>query len=461
MSEGGVPWETGGLRLKDRTESLSRFEFVPADVLDCMDRISRAGFEVWLVGGALRDFFMGLPTKDWDLATTASPAQVMEIFPKVIPVGIRFGTVAVHTPERDVEVTSCHAPGREGIAADLNRRDFTVNALGLSYPGGGLLDLNGGMNDLATHTLRGVGDARERFREDRLRVLRACRFVSVSGFSIHRGTLEAMKYEAHGLEQVAKERIRDEVVKILLGSRVVRGFEVMKRTGVLKRVLPELDAGFRKRRGRDKAWDVFHHTLYTVRYCPARRRVRLAALFHGISRPFIRRSGCGGAERSIHRKESACVAADVMRRWRMSRREIRDVAILVESQLEMGPWREPEMRLLFGRLGMELLGDLMDLERAKCAFHASRKSMSQRLDWIEERFARMAGARLPAGIGDLAVSGKDVMEALGLPQGPHIGKILEVLLYRVLDDSTLNDYEQLMRLLRDADEFRDGHFGRR
>lgn len=447
--------------MKNRIECLSSLEFVPADVLDCMDRILRAGFDVWLVGGALRDFFMGLPTKDWDLATTASSMQIMEIFPRVIPVGIRFGTVAVHTPERDVEVTSCPAAGGEGIAADLNRRDFTVNALGLSYPDGRLLDLNGGMKDLATRTLRCVDDARERFREDRLRILRACRFVSVSGFSIHRGTMEAMKYEAQGLEQVAKERIRDEMVKILLGKRVVQGFEVMRRTGVLKTVLPEFDAGFRKRRGHDKGWDSFHHTLYTVRYTPVRRRVRLAALFHDIARPFIRRSGYGRAERSIYRKECARVAADVMWRWRMSRRDIREVALLVESQLEMEAWREPEMRRLFGRLGTELVGDLVDLERAKCTFHSSGKSSLQRLGWIEERFARMVGARLPAGIGDLAVNGKDVMEALGLPPGPHIGRILEVLYCRVLDDSTLNDYEQLMKLLRNADEFRDGHFGRR
>jgi len=464
MKGAPVSGEAGRPFMVDRIESLAGFAFVPRDVLDVMERISMAGFGVWLVGGALRDFLTGRPTKDWDLATSAGPQQVMGMFPKVFPVGIRFGTVAIHTPERDVEVTSCPSPGLDGIIADLNRRDFTVNALGLSYPDGRLLDLHGGMDDLASRTLRCVGNARQRFREDCLRVLRACRFVSVSGFRIHRDTLAAMKCEAYGLERVAQERIRDEVLKTILGSQVVRSFETMRRSGILRMVLPELDAGYRKKRGPAGVWDAFHHTLYTVQLSPQRRRVRLVALFQDIAKPFIPRKKSGGSAHSILREESSRMASNVMWRWRMSKREIREVALLVGSQLQTGSgrWRESEMRRLYGLLGPELLGDLMDLARARCSFQSSRNALLRRLELLRGKFSLLAAEKPVAGIKDLAVSGKDVMEALGLKQGPQVRMVLEDLYRKVLDDPMLNDYGQLMGLLaRISNRGRYGHLGRK
>ncbi|HTY21721.1 MAG TPA: hypothetical protein VMC85_01225, partial [Desulfomonilaceae bacterium] len=149
------------------------FDFIPGDVRQILLHFVEKGFDVWLVGGALRDLLRGWIPKDWDLVTNATPPQVMTLFSRVIPIGVRHGTVQIHSGQRTIEATSCPAAGPEGILADLKRRDFTVNALALSYPEGQLIDPFGGQNDLLSLTLRAVGDARARFYEDPLRTLRA------------------------------------------------------------------------------------------------------------------------------------------------------------------------------------------------------------------------------------------------------------------------------------------------
>lgn len=440
--------QTAHASLAARIKSLAGFRFVPKDVLDAMDRLWTGGFGVWIVGGSLRDFLMGRPIKDWDLATTASPEQVAGIFPRVIPVGIRFGTVVIHSSGRDIEVTSCSGGG--GIIRDLNRRDFTVNAFGLAYPEGGFLDLNGGMEDLVSGTLRCVGNARLRFREDGLRILRACRFVSVLGFRVHPSAKEGMKVEAAVLGRVAPERIRDEMVKILLGKHVVRSLEMMRRVGVLGMVLPELDEGYRRKRNRSDGLDAFHETLYAVRKCPERVRVRLSALFHRIGELPVPQTGGRRAERWNRRAESSRVAARVMQRWRMSRKEIREVSLLVGSQLGLKGREsaEAELRRLYGQLGLALVEDLMALAQVRFGLRPSRDLLLQRIRCLQGAFSRIAGEKRLAGVKDLAVGGNDVMEALGLPPGPLIGRILATLYRKVLDDPAMNDYERLMKLLK-------------
>ena len=146
---------------------------VPLDIIRAMEKISDAGFDVWLVGGALRDLLLKVKPKDWDLATSSSPEQIMKVFPRVIPVGIRHGTVQVHTKTRDIEVTSFEPRGSEGILRDLGRRDFTINALALSFPDGILIDPYDGRVDIKKKLIRAVGNARSRFAEDPLRIVRA------------------------------------------------------------------------------------------------------------------------------------------------------------------------------------------------------------------------------------------------------------------------------------------------
>lgn len=445
----------------ERLEALSANDIVPDDVREIMKRIDQAGFDVWLVGGALRDFFLARRMKDWDLATSATPEQVMALFPKVVPVGIRFGTVSVHTHWRDVEVTSCSSPGIEGVLADLNRRDFTINALALSFPDGRLLDPHDGLGDLAAGVVRGVGNARRRFREDPLRILRAFRFMSVLSFRIARGTVEAMKIESPALESVSIERIRDEMLKIIMGRNLVACFELMRRTGIFRMLLPELESGCRKRRGAADGWDVCHHTMYAIRSSPERVRVRLGILFHNIAEPMMRKRARGRRVHRDVRKESSVIASEVMWRWRMPRKLIHEVSLMVENQLpvQINPLSDADLRRWMGRLGSELLPDVLDMEEAKRFLRRSGVDCAKDLRDLRVRVARIMETKPPMGIRDLAIKGEDVMKLSGCGPGPQVGEILQALYERVMEDPGLNHPDRLAELVkRGGAAERYGHF---
>ena len=216
--------------------------FVPDDVLGVMEKIHRAGAEVWVVGGALRDFLLEIEPKDWDLATSASTGQIVSLFPRVIPVGIRHGTVQVRTRTRDIEVTSFEPTGEAGILKDLGRRDFTINSLALSYPQGVLIDPHRGREDLKAGLIRAVGNPRARFSEDPLRIVRAARICGIYGFRVDHTALDAMRELSGKLESVSGERIRNEILKILRPPTCPGLLTCSRKSGALGRLLPGLDA---------------------------------------------------------------------------------------------------------------------------------------------------------------------------------------------------------------------------
>ncbi|MCE5335744.1 MAG: CCA tRNA nucleotidyltransferase, partial [Desulfobacteraceae bacterium] len=238
--------------------------FVPEDVLKVMKKIRDAGFDVWLVGGALRDYFLGNLPKDWDLATSAGPESIMKLFPKVVPVGIRHGTVQVHLRSRDIEVTSFHPPGEAGILKDLGRRDLTMNSLALSYPEGILIDPHHGRADIKTGLIRAVGEARERFSEDPLRIVRTARMAGNYGFEVHPATFEAMREESETLERVSGERIRDELCKILMSRHIVEAFDLLRRSWALGKMLPELVIRGHVDTAPDSGVSIYRHALLCV-----------------------------------------------------------------------------------------------------------------------------------------------------------------------------------------------------
>ena len=256
---------------------------VPVDVLRVMKTIHNAGFGVWVVGGALRDLLLGIEPKDWDLATSASTGKIISIFPRVIPVGIRHGTVQVHTRTRDIEVTSFEPSGEAGILKDLRRRDFTINSLALSYPDGVLIDPNGGREDLKAGLVRAVENPGARFSEDPLRIVRAARMCAVYGFKTDAATFEAMRQRVGGLENVSGERVRDEILKILLAGNTSAGFEILKNIGALDKLLPGLAARDRAEIRKSTGENIYEHTLCCILNCPKRVRIRLAALFHIVA----------------------------------------------------------------------------------------------------------------------------------------------------------------------------------
>jgi tRNA nucleotidyltransferase/poly(A) polymerase len=440
--------------------------FIPAALRALLERFHAAGYRVWLVGGAIRDHLLGLTPKDWDLATNASPQAVMELFPRVIPIGIRHGTVQIHTDLMDVEVTSYlenpraphwvksgggsigptsqaarrhinageESPGLSGILEDLQRRDFTVNALAVSYPAGLLVDPWEGRKDLVRKKLRAVENPVLRFREDPLRTLRAARLVSTHGFRIAGTTFAALQQESAGLSRVAWERIRDEMLKLIMGEQILEAFEVLRRGRILPVVLPELLEGYRRKQNGFHCYDIYHHILHTVHRSVPQLRVRLAALFHDLAKPRVRVKQGGAFRFHGHAKAGAALAAEVMQRWKMPLKDIQGVALLVENHMLMGceKWSDGAVRRLISRVGVELMDDLLDLAWADRLAHAPGKSSLRELDTLRFRITEQLRRNPPLQRGDLAINGQDVMRALHLEPGPQVGKILGAVQQKVL-----------------------------
>ncbi len=419
------------------TSAQPGLSFVPLDIIRAMGKIHDAGFDVWIVGGALRDHLLGLVPKDWDLATGATPGDIMKIFPRVIPVGIRHGTVQIHTRKRDIEVTSFKPPGETGIRKDLGRRDFTINAMALSFPSGELIDPDEGVSDLKSGLIRAVGNPRARFSEDPLRIVRAARLMAVYGFTVHPETIEAMRAESGTLERVSGERIRDEVCKILISARAVGALELLRKTEALQIMLPEV-AG--------PAFDKsFHYPLLCVLNSPESLRVRLAALFQNAATPG---SLAEASKTGTTRKQCAAAAALRFKAWNMSNRWIEDLSLLIECRLppDAVSWTDSEIRRFIARIRPELIDDFISLAQAERL--ASGVPETSEIDRLQIRMRDQLETASALRISQLAIGGADIMEALSLQQGPEIGKILKHLFQLVLEDPALNTKESLIATLR-------------
>ncbi len=424
-------------------------QVVPHDVSGIMQRLVEFGHECWLVGGAVRDLLLGLEPKDWDLAATATTDQLLRLFPRVVPTGVRHGTVQVRTRERGVEVTSCHPPGAGGILEDLGRRDFTLNAMAIAWPCGEILDPHDGEQDLKADRLRAVGDARLRFREDPLRTLRACRFVGVYGFSLEPATFSALKEEADGLRRVARERIREEMFRLILGPHVKDAFGWMWRGGVLRHVLPELTDRCSEPMRPVDSLAVFRRAVRRVYFCPYRLEVRLAALLQDVAEagktaPELAAVETPGATTGI------TAAVGVLERWRSSQARSRHVLTLIENRLpgRTKEWSEADARRILARVGPGLVRDLLDLATAD---RRARDDPADSIDSVQNlrtMIEDQLDSRAPTRIQDLAIDGADIMRILGIAQGPRVGEILKRILDRVLEEPGRNERDELLELVR-------------
>ncbi len=392
---------------------------IPAGVRCALERLLAAGHDAWLVGGGVRDLLRGQHPKDWDIATDALPEQVVKLFRRVVPTGIAHGTVTVLVPGGHVEVTtfraeSAYVDGRRpgsvefhrDLVADLARRDFTINALAFDPVGGRFEDPFGGQADLARRRVRCVGVAAERFGEDGLRPLRAVRFATVLEFELEAETEAAIPGALSVFDKVALERRRDELLKLLLAPGVVRGFELLRRTGLMDRLLPELDeAGDPERNPR------------VSRAAPV-LEVRLAALLVGV----------GQAEQALDR-------------LRLPAKVVETARALLAHPLppEASAWTDGELRRWLVRLGPERW------EQARALALATGADPDGALG---ERIASLLAAHPPLSAKDLALDGAAIMKALGVGPSPAVGDATRFLLDAVLDRPEVNTPEQLEALLR-------------
>ncbi|MFO7173052.1 MAG: CCA tRNA nucleotidyltransferase [Bacillota bacterium] len=434
------------------------FDQIPEGVRQVLRGL--ADFEAYLVGGCVRDALLGRPPKDWDVVTSARPEEVMDRFDAVIPVGLRFGTVTVLAGDLPVEVTTFRRGGEPvarpqaaavspGLLADLSGRDFTVNAMAWS-PAAGLVDPFGGRADLERRILRAVGDPVARFREDPLRMLRAIRFAATLGFAIHPDTWAAIRSCAAWIARVAVERVRDELNRILLSDRPAQGMTLLADSGLLRLILPELEAcrGFDQRNPHHHR-DVFGHTLEVLDQVPAALHLRLAALLHDVGKPHtftLDEQGVGHFYG--HEKKGAELTAAILRRLRYSRELVARVVHLVRHHmvpLQMGPRGR---RRWVARVGAEHVEDLLALRWADLGGRVRDDELAS-LEALRQTLQEMQQAGVANPAAALAVSGRDVMEALGIGPGPQVGKVLRRLREIIAEDPSLNRREVLLSLVRE------------
>lgn len=446
---------------------------VPQDVIAVLRGLRAAGKQAWLAGGAVRDLireaeglYRGKPPEDFDVATDALPEQVTGLFPRVIPTGIQHGTVTVLVGAHKVEVTTFRGEGAylDGrrpssvtflgdIDGDLARRDFTINAIAWDPIDGVLRDPFGGVSDLRRHRLRAVGDALERFREDGLRPLRAVRFACTLRLALDPRTRRAIPQTLEVFGKVAQERVRDELVKLLVrGAPPSRGLRLLLATGLLARIIPELLEGVGFLQNRYHAYDVWRHTLRCLDFTPPDLVVRLAGLLHDVAKPRCAapKEGAEGEHTFYnHEKVGAALTAEILLRLRFPRREVERVALLVaEHNWHYQPeWSDGTVRRTLARIGPQELPALWALRRADLQARGRlvEEGLANQRE-AEERFDRELKRAAALKITDLAIRGEDVMRALGLTPGPKVGQVLARLLERVMDDPELNTRDHLLRL---------------
>jgi len=446
---------------------------IPADVLGVCRRLREAGFQSFLVGGGIRDLLLGRPPADFDVATDAHPPQVMGLFGArfAIPTGLQHGTVTVVTEgpsgPRHVEVTTyrgegAYIDGRRpssvtyvgSLEEDLSRRDFTMNAVGFDPLSGELRDPFGGRADMAARRIRAVGDAEARFREDGLRPMRAVRQAAQLEFDIDQATRDAIRPTLDVVRKVSAERVRDEMLKMLGARQPSRGIELMRVTGLLEVVLPELLESYGVTQNRFHKHDVYAHTLAVVDATEGDAITRLGALLHDIGKPRARqpREGAPG-EYSFFKHEyvGAEMAEEVCRRWKLSNADReRVVAMVAHHMFFYTPeWSDGTVRRFVRKVGPDVLPRLFALREGDIAGRGFAEDPESELGELRRRIAAVAAEDAAMRVSDLAIDGRDVMRILNIPPSRTIGVLLERLLERVLDEPALNNPTELERLLRE------------
>jgi tRNA nucleotidyltransferase (CCA-adding enzyme) len=438
---------------------------VPRDVKIILDTLNMSGYESYIVGGSVRDFVMGITMpKDYDIATSAMPKEIIRLFLKSIPTGIKHGTITVMMNGEGYEVTTYRIDGQyldnrrpeavtfvSNLKEDLARRDFTINALALNAETG-VIDYFGGLEDLEDKIIRAVGEPNKRFKEDALRMLRAIRFAARLEFHIEEKTLEAIKVNCNLILNISSERIRDELSKMLLSNNSEVALRLLEETKLLGFILPELQkaVGFNQLNPHhDK--DIFNHTLSVVENCPLSLNLRVAALLHDIAKPdcfTIDKSGVGHFYG--HDKKGVILTQQILKRFKFDNESISKISILVKEHMNvLEKPTDASVKHLINRVSVDLIFDLFALQRADALGSRSPKIRLEQIDKVEEKTRAILESKVPLSISELAASGRDLMVEFSLKPGEEIGNMLKFLLEKTLENPELNSKEQLIAIIHD------------
>ena len=434
--------------------------FLPAYILECMEALEAAGFAAYAVGGCVRDACLGLTPQDYDLCTSALPEQTEEVFRdrKLVLAGKKHGTVGVVTDYGVVEITTFRTEGEyrdnrhpdwvefvSHIEQDLARRDFTVNAMAYS-PKRGFADPFGGREDLENRVLRAVGDPVKRCREDSLRILRGARFAARYGLRVEAATSAAMLSEAHLMDNLARERVFDELCKLIV---LAEAADIMAFTPILGAVLPELKPmiGF-DQRSPHHAYDLLTHTAHVVAGVPRDLALRWAALLHDIGKvPTFTQDETGRGHFYGHAPKGAEMADAILHRLKAPTVLRERVVLLIEKHMLRLQPEKKQLRRYLGRYGWETVEQMLLLQQADMGSKGTGKREEMDIfPKIRRVLQEIAEENACLSRKDLAVNGHDLM-ALGIT-GKAVGQTLNALLEQVIDEKLPNEKAALLARIR-------------
>lgn len=466
----------------------SMIKKIPSQVIEVLQKLEEAGFEAYIVGGCVRDLIMDKIPKDWDVATSAKPEEVMKIFSAFAgatadkpatfyendfgTVGLKVPKFMVNGPEREydvIEITTFRIESKysdkrrpdkvefaKTLEEDLSRRDFTINAIALKLKTKNekrktddyeIVDLFGGREDIKNKIIRTVGDPDERFDEDALRMMRAVRFHAELEYDIENKTSEAIRKNAKHLKHIALERIKDELARIILSDNPSEGIDMLHKTGLLVYIIPELEKGVGVKQNRHHIYTIYRHSILSLKYCPSKKlEVRLASLLHDIAKPQTKRGEGEYATFYNHDHVGARVAEKILTRLRFSNEVAEKVKLLVDNHMfyynpdEVG---ESSVRRLIQKVGLENIKDLIDVRIADRLGSGVPKAKPYKLRHLEYMIDKVSQDAVSVKM--LKINGNDLMKELNLKPGPKIGAILDVLLAEVIDDAEKNKKDILLR----------------
>jgi tRNA nucleotidyltransferase (CCA-adding enzyme) len=436
---------------------------LPLPVARALSVLEACGYEGFIVGGCVRDCLLGRTPNDWDITTNATPEQMKSCFAdfRVIETGIRHGTLTVIVDGMQLEITTYRNDGEyldnrhpvqvtfsEKIEDDLSRRDFTVNAMAY-HPARGLVDLFGGREDLQTQTIRAVGDAKTRFEEDGLRILRAIRFASVLDFEIENDTAKAVHDCKHLLSGIAAERIREEFCKLICGFGAVRILRAY--IDVVSVFLPELArcVGF-EQNTKYHCYDVFEHTLHALElYKGNDLLITLGILLHDIGKPLCYTEDEQGGHFKGHAPAGVEITREVLARLRFDNETIRRMELLVEWHDIPLSAEKKRVKRLMQRLSDEDILRLLEIKRCDRLAHAPEfQELPPDLAQIPAVMEEIRAEDACISLRTLAINGDDLM-ALGIPKGKPIGQMLQTLLDEVIEERLTNEKNALLQAAKE------------
>ncbi|MEE8131665.1 MAG: CCA tRNA nucleotidyltransferase [Candidatus Paceibacterota bacterium] len=447
---------------------------IPKEIQDISEKLQKAKFQAYLVGGCVRDILMSREPKDWDITTNAKPEEIQKLFPDSVYEN-KFGTVAVKTKSKDpqlkiIEITTFRLEGKytdkrhpdeikfaKTVEEDLARRDFTINAIAAEFTK--IIDPFNGQENLKNKIIRTVGEPKKRFNEDALRMMRAVRLAAELDFSIEEKTAKAIKKEAGLLEMIAKERIRDELIKIIMSERAKDGVQILENLGLLKYIIPELREGIDIGQNKHHIYTIWEHNLRALDYASKNNyslEVRIASLLHDVGKPKTKVGDGPDSTFYNHEIVGAKMTAIILDRLHFPKNLAERIIHLVRFHLfyyNVGEVTEAGVRRFLRRVGPENVDDFIKVRQADRIGSGVPKAIPYKIRHLLFMIEKVK--QDPISPKMLKINGLKVMEITKTEPGPKVGQILSILLDEVIEDPKKNTKNDLEFRIQDLGKLSD------